>query len=272
MSERQASDEQGRPGGRTRGTSPGSPVTAAPGGASIAPAAERAQPALGSLRRLARQASQATAAAQERCDLCGDVIPPEHRHLMEVATREMKCVCRACSILFHQRTASEGRYLLVPDRRLYLPDFAMSDALWERLRIPVGIAFLFFSSPAQRVVAFYPSPMGPTESLLELPAWEELLGANALLGTMAQDVEALLVNRARVPARSGRDGGGEHYLVPIDECYRLVGVIRTCWRGLTGGQQVWREVQGFFEALRGRSKVVSQGALDRVGAPAAACE
>jgi hypothetical protein len=37
--------------------------------------------------------------------------------------------------------------------------------------------------------------------------------------------------------------------VPIEDCYRLAGLIRMHWRGLTGGQEVWREIDGFYEKL-----------------------
>jgi hypothetical protein len=124
----------------------------------------------------------------------------------------------------------------------------MGDVQWESLRIPVDMAFFFYSTPAERVVAFYPSPMGPTESLLTLGAWEELERHNRVLEGMERDVEALLVNRVR--------GAREHFLVPIDECYSLVGLIRMHWRGLSGGRGVWDEIDTFFEDLRRRSKTI----------------
>jgi hypothetical protein len=158
------------------------------------------------------------------------------------------CVCRPCSILFDREAASEGRYRLIPDRHLFLEDFQMGDAQWESLRIPVDMAFFFLSAPAERVVAFYPSPMGPTESLLKLDTWEELETQNPVLKGMERDVEALLVNRVR--------GAREHFLVPMDECYSLVGLIRMHWRGLSGGREVWEEIDRFFENLKQRSKKV----------------
>ena len=124
----------------------------------------------------------------------------------------------------------------------------MSDSQWESLRVPVDMAFFFYSTPAERVVAYYPSPMGPTESLLTLEAWEELEGDNPVLKGMERDVEALLVNRAR--------GASEHFLVPLDECYKLVGLIRTRWRGFSGGREVWDDITEFFEDLRRRAKTV----------------
>jgi hypothetical protein len=115
---------------------------------------------------------------------------------------------------------------------------------WDALRIPVEMAFFFASSAAGRVVALYPSPAGATESLLELEAWSELAAANPVLAQIEPDVEALLVSRAR--------GMSEHWLVPIDDCYELVGILRSGWRGLSGGQEVWDEIERFFDDLNTR--------------------
>jgi hypothetical protein len=59
-------------------------------------------------------------------------------------------------------------------------------------------------------------------------------------------VEALLVNRAQ--------GARQQWIVPIDDCFRLVGVIRTHWRGLTGGKEVWQALPRFFEDLDGEER------------------
>jgi hypothetical protein len=67
---------------------------------------------------------------------------------------------------------------------------------------------------------------------------------------MESDVEALLVNRIGT-AR-------EYFITPIDMCYELVGLIRMHWRGFTGGEKVWQEIDGFFAALR-----------EKTGAPSA---
>lgn len=214
--------------------------------------AENNRKTFSALRRFAQEGSgrQSKAVPEERCELCNEAILPEHRHLLEVSTREILCVCRPCSILFDREAASEGRYRLVPDRLLYVGDFEITDAQWESLRVPVDMAFFFHSTPAGRVVAYYPSPMGPTESLLQLETWEELETRNPVLKSMERDVEALLVNRVR--------GASEHYLVPLDECYRLIGLIRTNWRGFSGGREVWDEIERFFEELRGRCKTTTK--------------
>ena len=53
-------------------------------------------------------------------------------------------------------------------------------------------------------------------------------------------------------------GARGHWIVPIDECYALVGLIRTRWRGLTGGAEVWGEIGRFFEELDRRAKPASR--------------
>jgi Family of unknown function (DUF5947) len=204
-----------------------------------------AQPAgarLGRLARLARTPAATSAPAEEQCELCSEPIPPQHRHLLDLRHQRLLCACRACSILFDRREAGGDHYRLVPDRVRYLTGFDLDDVLWERFRIPVEIAFFFRSTAAGRVVAFYPSPAGATESLLELEAWDELEQRNPVLMELEPDVEALLVSRAR--------GAREHWLAPVDRCYALVGVIRTHWKGLAGGEEVWEELARFFDALR----------------------
>jgi hypothetical protein len=199
------------------------------------------------LREVVRQAAaRAPAPDVERCELCGEPIPPEHRHLVDLQSRKMLCACRACKLLFDRGAAGGGHYRLVPDRRLALDDFEMDDGVWASLQIPVDIAFFFRNSAAGGVVAFYPGPAGATESALELDAWGQLESANPVLRTLEPDVEALLVNRAR--------GARLHFLVPIEDPYRLVALIRTRWRGLTGGGDVWQGIEDYFDDLAERAR------------------
>ena len=203
------------------------------------------------LRRFAQRAQQLTAEAEERCDLCSQPVPPQHRHLLEVGSAELLCVCMPCSILFDRQgamrpAASLGQYRLVPDRRIFLQDFRLADHQWAALRIPVDLAYFVRSSPRQKVIAYYPSPLGPMESSLNLDAWQQIVDDNPLLQEMSSDVEALLVNRAVYGSRAAR----EHYLTPIADCYRLAGLLRRNWRGINGGDQVWDEIETFFRELR----------------------
>jgi hypothetical protein len=121
----------------------------------------------------------------------------------------------------------------------------MTDALWENLHLPINLAFFYFNSPAQRVVAMFPGPAGATESLLTLEAWKDLVDANPILSEFEPDVEALLVNRVGQTREYAR--------VPIDECYKLVGLIRMHWRGLSGGSEVWQHIARYFNELKEKS-------------------
>ena len=49
----------------------------------------------------------------------------------------------------------------------------------------------------------------------------------------------------------------EYYLLPIDECYKLVGLIRMHWKGLSGGTEVWKALGEFFTDVKARSVEVS---------------
>ncbi|MGB2664947.1 MAG: DUF5947 family protein [Candidatus Acidiferrum sp.] len=200
--------------------------------------------AFAALRQFARKR-----AVVERCEMCGQELPREHEHLVEPDKRKLVCACDACAILFEGQSGS--KYRRVPRRVLFLCDFQMTDAQWDGLMVPIEMAFFFRSSPQQKMIALYPSPAGPTESLLPLDTWTDIVEVNPVLRKMEDDVTALLVNRV------GHVRGAapaEYYLAPIDECYKLVGLIRAHWRGLSGGTEVWREIQSFFSALKTRAQ------------------
>lgn len=199
--------------------------------------------ALGALRRFVRQNRPL-----ERCELCGAALAPDHAHLMELRPRKLICACDSCGILFSLEGATG--FKRIPRRIRFLEGFCMTDAQWESLLIPINVAFFFESSPEKRIVAMYPSPAGAPESQLPLETWGEIAEANPLLAEMEADVEALLVNRLGQPHGYPAP---EYYLLPIDECYRLVGLIREHWRGLSGGAEVWAELANFFAGLKARA-------------------
>lgn len=189
---------------------------------------------LAALRRYAQPR-----APEERCDLCNLRLGPGHRHLLELASRRIFCSCDACALRF--QGVIGGRFKLIPRDARPVPGMLISDAQWEGLSLPINLAFFVFSTPLGKMTALYPSPAGATESLLPLETWSALVAANPALGTMEPDVEALLVNRV---------GEARHYLIaPIDVCYELAGLIRVHWRGLSGGDLVWRKIGEFFARL-----------------------
>jgi Family of unknown function (DUF5947) len=199
--------------------------------------------AFAALRQFARKRG-----AVERCEMCSRELAPGHEHLVEPINRRLICACGACAILFEGQGGT--KYRRVPRRVLFLQDFQLTDAQWDGLLVPIEMAFFFKSTPLGKVIALYPSPAGPTESLLSLDTWADIAETNPMLSEMEADVTALLVNRVG-HARSVSPA--EYYLVPIDECYKLVGLIRMHWRGLSGGTEVWREISAFFAALKKRA-------------------
>ena len=207
------------------------------------------QSAFGTLRQFAGRQRSAT----ERCELCGADLSRDHAHLVEIARRKLLCACGACAVLFSGQSSS--KYKRVPTRVALLTDFRMTDAQWDSLMIPINMAFFFKSSVEGKVVALYPSPAGATESLLALETWGDIVSENPVLHEMESDVEALLVNRV---AHARGSSPAEYYLLPIDECYKLVGIIRTQWRGLSGGTEVWQELARFFRGLKNRAGVIEE--------------
>ena len=183
----------------------------------------------------------------DRCDFCAVELIGEHSHVVNVATRSLMCVCRACYLLFTHEGSAGGRYRPVPDRYVAVDtDSAGKHDAWDALQIPVGVAFFFFNSSLARVAAFYPSPAGATESLLPLDTWTDIVRAHPFLAELAPDVEALLVRRTR--------DRSESFIVPIDACYELVGRIRRHWRGFDGGPEAREQIDEFFSRLRERSR------------------
>lgn len=183
-----------------------------------------------------------------RCEFCSEPIFADHGHLLELASREVKCTCRACTTLFDREEAGGGSVARIRDRLWSLPDFRFEEHVWAGFGIPVDMAFFYRDSRQDRVRGFYPSPMGLTESQLTMEAWTELEDQNPVLEELADDVEALLVDRTHDRRR--------YWLAPIDECYALVGVMRTHWKGLAGGDKAWAEIELFLQRLNEKARVV----------------
>ena len=197
---------------------------------------------IASLRRFVR--SREVTSAQERCDLCHASVGIVHRHLFDTTARRLTCACDACALLFPQQ--GPAKYVPVPRDASRLDDFRITDAQWDALSVPIGLAFFSrqFSadlSARPRINAVYPSPAGTTEAELPFDAWQELAAENPVLNSFDADVETLLVNRTR----HHRD----YYRAPVDRCYELAGTVRKHWRGLSGGQDVWEAIDRFFENL-----------------------
>jgi Family of unknown function (DUF5947) len=209
-------------------------------------AARRRAETLARMRTLARQgavgrAPGQRAALEERCDLCNARVPDDHRHLLHLEERRIVCACEACWALH----SGDAEYRPAGMRTVWLEPFDCDEEMWGRFQIPIGLAFFMRSTVSDGVVAFYPSPAGATESELDLDAWEELVKRNPSVANLEPDGEALIVNRL--------SGAQLAVIAPIDECYRLVGLIKTRWEGISGGAALEQALPGFFEQLRART-------------------
>ncbi len=93
--------------------------------------------------------------------------------------------------------------------------------------------------------ALYPSPAGATESEVDDAAWADLVALNDVLQMLETESEVLLVNRMK--------GAQEYAIAPTDEAYRLVGLVKTRWEGISGGQGLEKAVAEFFAELKERA-------------------
>ena len=168
--------------------------------------------------------------------------------MLDLAQPRADVRCQACKILFDRRRgerralpagarpAAAARRLRARRRRLggaappgrhgvLLPQHGPGPGAWRSTRARWGRPSRCSSSTRGR------SSSGPTRCS----------------ATLEPDVEALLVNRAR--------GARQHFLVPIDECYALVGADpHALARASPAARRSGRRSSGFFEELDRRAK------------------
>ena len=177
------------------------------------------------------------------CELCPLSLPEDHKHLLDLEERRIVCVCSTCWSI----RSGDARYRPTGSRTLWLQHLELSDELWAEFQIPIGLAFFLRSSDTDKVVGLYPSPAGATECELDLDAWDRLVAANPVLEDLDADAEALIVNRLAEPH--------VHAIAPLDDCYRLVGIVKASWEGISGGPELEENVRRYFEGLRATAVV-----------------
>ena len=180
----------------------------------------------------------ALAPLTEYCDFCETELDADHRHMLDLSERVIKCTCEPCLAM----KAGRDELRPVGTRLLRLEDFDLPEHVWAAFGIPVGLSFFLRSSGVGRMAAMYPSPAGATECELQLPDWEALVACNPILETLETDIEALVVDRISDPPN--------YAIVPIDEAYKLVGMIKVRWTGISGGDAIEQALDAFFGELR----------------------
>ena len=132
-------------------------------------------------------------------------------------------------------------------------DFRITDAQWDSLLIPIEMAFFFESSTCgahrrdlsepgrtDRVAAAAGDVAGHRRGQPR----PEPDGAGCRSAGRQPDWVHIVTRQA--PTRSAC----EYYILPIDECFKLVGVIRLHWKGLSGGTASVGGETFFAEILR----------------------
>ncbi|MGH7073394.1 MAG: DUF5947 family protein [Stellaceae bacterium] len=169
----------------------------------------------------------------ERCELCRASLPATHAHLLELNSGELRCACSQCLKAFD---GDNPEFRAVAPRKEKLGSLHLSDAEWDAFQIPIDLAFLVRGERGLR--ALYPGPAGIVQSAGAAPGWNDLVSINDVLRDLKPEVEALAIDRVR--------GRRDAYLLSIDHCYALTGVIRSQWHGLSGGPAVWDAIGAYF--------------------------
>lgn len=211
----------------------------------------RRAPAAGSLGAMQAEAGGAAAPgggaeAEEFCEICNAPLGSDHRHLLHLDERRMICACETCWSV----RSGEAAYRPAGVRTAWVEDLDLPDEAWNSFRIPIGLAFFMKTGDPEKVYAFYPSPAGATESEIDEAAWARFQALNPVLERLEPDSEALIINRI--------SDTHQFVIAPIDECYRLVGMIKVSWEGISGGTGPQEAIERFFIELRIKGAVMSR--------------
>jgi hypothetical protein len=196
--------------------------------------------ALQALRRFART----PAPVAERCELCAQPLAERHPHLYDSRRRQLSCACEGCALGTGPNSSPWKR---VPTRVFALRGLSIPGPLWRALGIPVELAFLRRMGSEAEVLASYPSAAGTVETKVEFDLWQQVQTLHPALGELAPAVEALLANRL--------NGTESYYLAPLDECYRLVGLLRSQPFGRSAEPMLRPALAGYFLELTARAEV-----------------
>ena len=114
------------------------------------------------------------------------------------------------------------------DAHVWLEGFELRRRAMGQFQIPIGLAFFMRSERHRRGGGFLSKPgRGDGVRARASSAWEELIARNPAVADLEPDAEALMVNRLSDPP--------EYVIAPIDQCYALVGLIKSRWEGISGG-------------------------------------
>jgi hypothetical protein len=160
--------------------------------------------------------------AHERCTLCSAPIGAKHDHLDSPERREIACACDGCALIIP--SSEYARYRRVPRgvQRVGVVDVA---GWLDRLNVPVGIVAIVRDDRDGARLA-YPGPAGLVEATVDPAVWSALCSDVPAVAGLVPETEALVWSAlTQEVLRTG-----------IDVVFRLVGELRTHWRGIHGGE------------------------------------
>lgn len=187
---------------------------------------------LASLRAFA-----ATRERPPRCELCSTPLSPNHEHVLEPQAARLLCACSACARTLAGTRADRPRRIESFVRRL--SELELDDATWQKLGVPVGLAFFSLRGPSQDVVASLPGRAGIVETLVPPALWREAVTQHPSLQGFLPDVEAFLVRRTSAKR--------DYFRASIDHCFRLAGLLRSERWPISGPEPAL--VNQFFDDL-----------------------
>ena len=204
--------------------------------------------AFATLRQFARAPRPA-----ERCELCSAALAHEHPHLVEISLRQIVCACEACATLFDGMAS--GKYRRVSRRAQLLANFQIDRRAVGKPPDPHQHGVLL------PIAAWKEKWSHSTPALPELwnPCFRSMPGTRSCRRTPSlascNPISRRCSSTGWVTPTNGRRPST--IIAPIDECYKLVGLIRANWKGLSGGAEVWAEIGRFFSALRAQADIIS---------------
>ena len=251
------------------------------------------------LRRFARPPRpSAGTTAEDRCELCAELIGREHKHMVDLQRRSIACACTACALLFTRAVPVQpGLVQPVPaqpgpaqpgpaqpgpgqpgpgqpgpgqpgpaqpvpaqpgTRYRTVPDRVLQDPA-----APLTEAeWAELSIPVSVAFFFVNSALGRVIASYPSPAGvtECELSLEAWTGLAAAHplLRALEPDVEAILVTGGESV--EAFLVPIDACYRLAGALRREWRGFDGGAEVRQIMADLLAGLRRRARPLETAA------------
>ena len=179
--------------------------------------------------------------------MCGETARRAARHVVDIESGRSSAPAgpAICSSL--SEAAAGGKYRSVPERVRHDPDHAAGRRGLGRAADP-GRRWRS-SSSTPRSAGWWRATRAPPGRPSANLTWRPGTGwspATRCLAAMTPDVEAVFVDRS--------EHGDEVFLVPIDDCYALVGELRRRWQGFDGGAEAHAALAAFLAGLRGRAR------------------